>query len=258
MNDRLIQLRFVVALLLLGWMVRASQAAVTFLGPSPYLSRADSPFPVDGSNPNFFLEDFEDGKLNTTGIYQPLHPVFGTAFQGEVMGPSDTTDSVDADDGPIDGSGAAGHSFRSRVDFITSTIPPGHNIHVDFEFDEATLGFLPHAFGFVWTDGAFGSFNSLQLTTRTGLAFVSPIVVLGDDRRDGTTEDDRFIGVVSSEGILSVRISSSFHSESDLTDYFEIDHVQYGFVVPEPSIAVLMVSAVAWGMSRKWRFGRYN
>lgn len=36
-----------------------ARAGFTFLGPTSYLSAADSPFPVDGSNPNFYLEDFE-------------------------------------------------------------------------------------------------------------------------------------------------------------------------------------------------------
>ena len=61
-----------------------------FIGPLPYLSQADSPF--DLSAPGAYLEDFEDGLLNTPGV---------AASVGSVMGPSSNTDSVDGDDGSI-------------------------------------------------------------------------------------------------------------------------------------------------------------
>jgi hypothetical protein len=41
-------------------------ASAPLIGPTPYLSEADSPFFPFG--PNFFLEDFEDGSLNTPGV----------------------------------------------------------------------------------------------------------------------------------------------------------------------------------------------
>src|SRR5262249_46333799 len=63
------------------------------VGPSPYLKQADSPFVPGGT---FQVETFEDNALNTTGV---------VASTGSVAGPSGITDSVDADDGTIDGSG---------------------------------------------------------------------------------------------------------------------------------------------------------
>ncbi|MEZ6069861.1 MAG: hypothetical protein R3C10_06175 [Pirellulales bacterium] len=84
-------------------------AAPVFLGPTPYLSAADSPFDLSSPGSTFHLEDFEDGELNTLGIHQ-LPP---GALNATVMDPSPTTDSVDADDGTIDGSGTAGHSFAA-------------------------------------------------------------------------------------------------------------------------------------------------
>jgi hypothetical protein len=72
-----------------------------------------------------------------------LHPVFGTAFHGEVMGPGEFTDSVDGDDGVVDGWGTAGHSFRSRALFVSGTIPQRNQVNIEFEFDASALGFLP-------------------------------------------------------------------------------------------------------------------
>ena len=71
----------------LGSVVAATQklpAATMFLGPTPYLSQADSPFDLSELGTTFFLEDFEDGELNTPGIFQPIH----LATDVGVVGPS--------------------------------------------------------------------------------------------------------------------------------------------------------------------------
>ncbi len=63
-------------------------AGVTFLGPTPDLSAADSPFDLSS---NFYLEDFEDGALNTPGVSGNVKVQSGFV----------DIDSVDADDGVI-------------------------------------------------------------------------------------------------------------------------------------------------------------
>ena len=70
----------------------------SFIGPSVYLSFADSPFKTLGTP--VFVEDFEDGALNTLGVSTTTPAIFTLA--------SALTDSVDADDGAIDGSGISG------------------------------------------------------------------------------------------------------------------------------------------------------
>src|SRR5262245_58046922 len=117
-----------------GIVLASTSAKADFLGPTPYLSFADSPF-NGGSFSSFFLEDFEDGALNTPGV---------TASAGwSVLGPGAFTDSVDGDDGAIDGSGTRGHSFFSNSTQSTLT----------FTFNAAALGgALPTAVGIVWTD----------------------------------------------------------------------------------------------------------
>ncbi len=92
-------------------------AEFMFLPPTPYLSAADSPFPVV-TNPTFNLEDFENdpgcvpgpgvfcggGKFDAPGV----NLIYGSTGLGS---------SVDADDGIIDGSGADGASGDSTPVF---------------------------------------------------------------------------------------------------------------------------------------------
>jgi len=69
----------------------------TYHGPTPYLQASDAP----DIFPNRILEDFEDGTL-TIGM---------SADNGVIVGPGGLTDSVDGDDGSIDGGGSNGRSW---------------------------------------------------------------------------------------------------------------------------------------------------
>ncbi len=195
------------------------------IGPSPYLSFTDSPF--SGVNfTNFYLEDFESGLLTTPGVM---------ASAGSVLGPGSLTDSVDGDDGIIDGSGTLGHSF-----FISGTKS------LVFTFDSSVFGGrLPTHAGIVWTDVGFTggplgidgvSFTALD-ENGNSLGSIGPFT-LGDGQADGGTAEDRFFGAVNPGGISQIRISMA--SSED----WEVDHLQYGFV-PEPSTWI----CVAGGLS---------
>lgn len=218
-------------------------AAVTFFGPTPYLSAADSPFAEYLDGPNFYLEDFEDGELNTPGIFQPIiSPLLGTASHGVVVGPSDSTDSVDADDGLLDNAGSSGHSFRSESHILSPTLPVRNQLNIDFEFDSDELGFLPNAFGFVWTDGpAVGGFVLNVRDATTGDRVAGRIFELPtDSERDSQVIDDFFVGVISDEPFGRYDINVVFFGDYQ-HDFFEIDHVQYGRLpVPEPASIVLL------------------
>jgi hypothetical protein len=240
-------MRLLAALLLFLTVADAASAAVVFLGPTPYLSKADSPFPVDGSNPNFYLEDFEDGELNTPGIYQPLQPPFGTIFHGVVVPPSEGTDSVDGDDGLIDGWGREGHSLRSNYEIVIDTIPRSQHFSVTFEFDHAVLGEFPTAFGIVWTDGPHNSAFGIHITTPQGDSFWSDISRgVGDTERFGATDEDFFVGVLATEGIARVILRGSYVGEAPSAFAFEIDHLQYGYAaIPEPASALTALLALS-------------
>ena len=89
----------------------ASDNGITVLGPTPYLSRADSPFPVNGSSAQFFLEDFEPAPGCVPG---DLSFCGGGKFSPKgarlLNGGAARGDSVDGDDGAIDGVGTNGAS----------------------------------------------------------------------------------------------------------------------------------------------------
>ncbi len=230
-------------------------AGFTFLGPTPYLSAADSPFAQYLDGPDFYLEDFEDGELNTPGIFQPIVSVFGTSDHGVVVGPSALTDSVDGDDGVIDGLGIGGHSFRTNSHLTAPTLPPQQVFSVQFEFNAMQLGHLPTAFGFVWTDGFRGSSAGFTVTNANGKEqrFSSPRP-MGDGTRGGVTYEDQFLGVFSEFGITKVRISGGYVGATGF-DFIEIDHLQYGIVVPEPkgTIPLVLASVLSFfGRKRLW------
>jgi hypothetical protein len=210
--------------------VSIAQATPTFLGPTPYLSFADSPF-SGGSFSYFHLENFESGALSAPGVSTPT--------PGMVVGPGIFTDSVDGDDGTIDGFGIGGHSWFSAA--ATSTFR--------FDFSAAALGMLPTHVGLVWTDvggtaGVLGvgpvtfeAFDELGVS----LGSIGPFT-LGDGAATGATAEDRFFGVINDGGISRIDISMA-----NSTDW-EIDHLQYGratLAVPEPWAALLFGSGLA-------------
>lgn len=208
-------------------------ASAQFLGPTPYLSLADAPF----QGPAFsytYVEDFEDGALNTPGL---------SSLDGLVTSPGPQVDSVDGDDLLIDGSGTAGRSYYSRNALSSFR----------FNFDETALGSFPTHAGVVWTDVG----NVLSGTTGFGgvlfeafdaggssLGVFGPFV-LGDGNANGGTAEDRFFGFVNAGGISSILISMD-----NSTDW-EVDHVQYGYV-PAPGAGVLLaIGGVAASRRRR-------
>ena len=206
---------------------------VTFLNPGPsYLSFADSPFNgllFDGScedsaflASNYFcLEDFEN--------YDDEWP--GVSLVGDgAISVGALTDSVDADDGEIDGQGGGGYSYVPR-DFVS------------FVFDEDILGNLPTHVGIVFTDVG-NTYDpddpTREITTCRGnltfTAFDENGDPLGSIFQDGVgipepsaglctrgqTEEDRFFGVIYSGGISSITVGMNAPT-------WEMDHLQYGY-----------------------------
>ncbi|MEG3866318.1 MULTISPECIES: hypothetical protein [unclassified Microcoleus] len=196
-----------------------------FFDPLPYWAfnnpsagSAISPFsPVRFTY--FHLEDFEDGALNTPGV-----TVSEFATTNITIGFSD---SVDGDDGVIDGQGR-GNSSSLFSNLRTSSFT--------FNFSANALGGqLPTHAGIVWTDiGRNGGGTPLSgdLLNNTlfeafgpsgeSLGVIGPFS-LGDESISRTTSEDRFFGVVNQNGISSIRLSMPGKNN------WEVDHLQYGF-----------------------------
>jgi hypothetical protein len=175
-------------------------AAQTMLGPSPYLSSLDSPLDMSGS---FHLEDFEDGVLNMPGV---------TSSAASIVNPGGITDSVDADDGVIDGFGTSGHSWFTL----------GGSTGITFTFSAAAPGGLPTQVGVVWTDG--GGISDVTFTARDQNGALLGTLFLdnhGDGIFTGATAEDRFFGVIYAGGIGSIKVTSTGGG-------LEVDHLQFG------------------------------
>jgi len=214
-------------------------AHAALLGPIPYLSTADSPF--TGGHSYFHLEDFEDGLLNVPGVTASAGGVTSVVF-----GPS-IHDSVDADDGVIDGSGLGGDSYFSGAG----------STGIFFTFSVGVLGSLPTDVGIVWTDGAgtitFEAFDALGVSLGTALG------THADGGVTGTTAEDRFYGAIHAGGISKIFISNSGGG-------IEVDHLQYGRTgaqgVPEAgstigSLTLALAGLMALRMRKQpWCFAR--
>ncbi len=212
----------------IGAVTQSAHADATFFfANTPYLSAADIPAGFYAGGAPVLLEDLQDGSLDSS--------LAGSA--GSIIGPGQfdgLRDSVDADDGVIDGSGGAtGRSWFSGAG------PNG----VTFTFTGAAL---PTAFAIVWTDGGGnvtfsamdGLGNSLGSITQGGFA---------DASSSGTTGEDRFFGVTFDGGIGSIFIKNS-------SGGIEVDHIQYGNMVsavPVPAAGWLMLSAAGLLLRRR-------
>lgn len=207
--------------MLFGWCViayAAGSSGASVIGPQLYTSTAHSPLNAIG--PLVYLENFEDGLLNTPGV---------SASAGAVITGSPYVDSVDGDDGFVDGFGAGGHSWWA-ANGATGVV---------FTFAPIFGGQRPNWAGIVWTDGHnpvyFEAFDA------TGASLGVAMGNHADASYTGTTAEDSFYGAHSPSGISAIRVWST------TAGGLELDHLQYGLQVPGPGVlALLGVGACLW------------
>jgi hypothetical protein len=214
-----------------------ASAAVTYFGPTPYAQRSDSPFAQAITEGTVRLENFEDGLLNT-----------GFAFAGCGRASNELRPSVDEDDGIIDGFGIGrtwSNSFLPACDFGLD----------DFRFEPDSLGRLPNFVGFVvvgpgsgeFVDGGFlyrakpSIFDANGIELSDGRFFELPDYDVSISQR--STYYSRFIGFTSEVGIARLMIGG----------VAAVDHLQYGYLIPEPSVALLAAAVLGLAAFRRRR-----
>lgn len=201
-------------------------ASSIWFEPSPYLSADDMPSDFKATNP--FIEDFEDNEADSRLTIAP----------GKIIGPGydsgikDVTDSVDADDGTIDGDGGNGHSFFYAL----------NEIGIDFAMPVTSAGL-------VFTDGPQEMEMVLEAFDPAGSSIgVHRWQTTADEVFTGTTAEDRFIGVTNLDGISRLVIRQEGAGLG-----IEIDHIAFA-VIPEPgSASLLLMAATILAIRRRRR-----
>ena len=238
---------FILSLLLF---CSSSHGAILF-GPSLYFSEKDSPFYggiVDNAGNGIYLENFEDQALNTPFVQQPegvfyvgatIRSVFPNISDGVVR-------SVDGDDGAVDGQTFAGDSWRT-TDFSGG----GVSNRIGFDFLPDDQGRYPRYVGIVVT-------RVFNVDTDVEIGWLNPDGELlfrdgefdpKDWRPEGGAPNGspltmRFIGLFSEEGIAKLQIRNAS----------QVDHLQYGYSIPEPSTStfgMVMILVVVMKRRRK-------
>lgn len=221
-----------------------SGATFRMWDPTPYRSALDSPFYEGIQGDLIFLEDFEDGLLDTPYVRDPLvFPQMGTSYRALINPSTDAPfASVDGDDGSLDFDGSGGDSW------VTFQNASGLRSFFEFEFEPNEDGHYPLFVGIVVTEVAdifeeveFGVFGESGLNLATSAEFDPRLWVTINDR-PGDVERHRFIGFYAEEGIRRFRARNTL----------QVDHLQYGYAIPEPSVAALIAMA-AFAFHRRQR-----
>lgn len=216
--------RLLAGAMLVGVLPLASYAATSF-GPTPYLQAGDTPadFYCHQCPDPLHIEDFEDNALDA----------FLTIDNGSILPPNSmsgaslpVTDSVDGDDGSIDGNGNAGHSWFTGADGAVDRM-----LVISF-------GSTVTSAGLVFTDGDDNSSSiKLEAFDINGLSLgLIDAGDLADSTYTGETAEDRFLGFHDLTGIASLKLTM------DAGTGIEIDHVQWQNCqcVPEPAALGMM------------------
>lgn len=225
---------------LIAAMPLAASAATTSFGPTAYLQHGDTPDGFACDQCVLTIEDFEDNSLNP----------FLTIDNGDILEPNSlsglmnsVTDSVDGDDGSVDGNGNGGHSWFTGSDSVADRA-------LTITFAEPVK-----AAGLVFTDGDSSSTNiRLEAFDAGGVSLgIIDAGDLADDVFTGETAEDRFLGFQNTYGtIKSITLSM------DAGIGIEVDHIHWQALsscVPEPaSLGMVLVGMLGLtGLRRRRR-----
>ena len=219
---RFLSLRLIAGAFLAATLPLAADAATTTFGPSAYLQHGDTPAGFECDNCEIVIEDFEDNSLDP----------FITIDNGEILPPNSfsglmnsVTDSVDGDDGMVDGSGNGGHSW-----FTGASNAADNQLTISFASDVKGAGL-------VITDGDNIS-TTFLLEAFDGMGNSLGLIDTGDIADDfftGETAEDRFVGFVHDDGMIASMVLTMVGGLG-----IEIDHVHYKIAaIPEPAAGMM-------------------
>jgi hypothetical protein len=185
----------------------------------PYAQRSDSPWAAGIRQGSIYVEDFEDGLVNTTGLSMALG----------IMSPGG---SVDEDDGIL--GNQDDDTFHGRNWYAGAS---GPSLTARAEFTSDASGHYPTYAGWVIDtyedqDAFFEAYDP------SGNLVASYRYIL-------EWGDYQFVGVYAPQGIGAIQSRNNFN--------LSIDHVQYGYAIPEPGTALLTATAALAAASRRRR-----
>jgi hypothetical protein len=181
----------------------------------PYAQRSDSPWAAGIRQGSIYVEDFEDGIVNTPGLAMALG-IMGSGF------------SVDEDDGILGNDGDLGRVYYGGFN-------TGGAVRAEFTAD--TEGRYPTYAGWVMdtldqSDATFAAYDP----SGNLLASYNYLLQWGEFQ---------FVGVYAPQGIRAI--------QSNFNERLFVDHVQYGYAIPEPGTALLTATAALAAASRRRR-----
>ncbi|MES2709836.1 MAG: PEP-CTERM sorting domain-containing protein [Verrucomicrobiota bacterium] len=219
--------------LLLGLLMPPSARAATFFYAQPYRDRTGNPFWQGVLDGTMYLEDFEDRQLNTPYV---------TGFGGATY-QTKSTPNVDGDDGRVDGRGQ-GFTWNSFA------LGAGRE-NIRFDFSPNADGLLPKyagavLFGFVSAEVGLDLYQPILVYDATGNEITGgkwqvqvPKLVDGVSERMA----DRFAAIYNEHGISRIVFPGTH----------VVDHLTYGYAIPEPSSGALLLGALGAALNRRRR-----
>ena len=183
----------------------------------PYAQRSDSPWAAGIRQGSIYVEDFEDGLVNTPGLAMALGIMSTAASVDEDDG---ILGNVEDDVGRIWYAGSGGPSNTARAEFTpdASGNYPTYAGWVMDTYDRDDAYFE-----------AFDPAGNLVASYRNILEW----------------GEWQFVGVYAPQGISAIQ--SRFNANT------VFDHVQYGYAIPEPGTALLTATAALAAASRRRR-----
>ncbi len=236
--------------------LKTATLALATMGAVAVSSPAQAISPVSSFS---YVEDFEDGLLNTPG----LSAMGDTGLPGVVIGNGPFVDSVDGANPPSGSTGYSYYSGRANGDYR-------FNHQLIFSFGEVAPGSKVTKAGLTWTDVSYldnqsdysvpngqgygiaiaqdwGVFQAWSGANATGTLLYEVRQFLGDGQDTGQTAEDTLFEWEDVNGIGSIVMMME-----NSTDW-EVDNIAYSGVIPDPiPTPALLPGLIGLGLSA-WR-----